>query len=155
MSEHPVPELVEATEQVTAAIRDTVAMSQLTQFFDGSYPLLGQVLAAQGVAPTGAAYALYRSIPTETVDLELGFPTAVPVTPVGTVSPSALPGGRLARVVHTGSFDGLAGAWQNLMTWVQEQGLTPGEAFWEVYLTEPHPDMDPAELRTELNLPVS
>jgi effector-binding domain-containing protein len=26
--------------------------------------------------------------------------------------------------------------------------------FWEVYLTQPSPDVDPAELRTELNLPV-
>jgi effector-binding domain-containing protein len=26
--------------------------------------------------------------------------------------------------------------------------------WWEVYVTEPSPDMDPDELRTELNAPV-
>jgi hypothetical protein len=26
---------------------------------------------------------------------------------------------------------------------------------WEVYLTEPSPEMDPADLRTELNWPVT
>ena len=30
-----------------------------------------------------------------------------------------------------------------------------GMPFWEVYLTEPSPDMDPANLRTELNQPIA
>lgn len=36
-------------------------------------------------------------------------------------------------------------------------GALPGgrEVTWEVYVTEPSPDMDPADLRTELNWPVA
>jgi effector-binding domain-containing protein len=61
----------------------------------------------------------------------------------------------VARVVHAGSFDGLSEAWQRLGAWIGEQGLEPSDDYWEVYLTEPSPDMDPADLRTELNWPVS
>lgn len=68
--------------------------------------------------------------------------------------PSSLPGGRIARLIHLGAFDGLGTSWEQLVAWVYEHGMQPGEVFWEVYLTEPAPDMDPAELRTELNLPI-
>ena len=32
-------------------------------------------------------------------------------------------------------------------------GRAPGSPFWEVYVTEPSPDMDPATLRTDLFCP--
>jgi effector-binding domain-containing protein len=48
------------------------------------------------------------------------------------------------------AFDGLGETWGRLQAWIREQDLTPGEALWEVYLTEPRPDMDPDELRTLL-----
>ena len=40
---------------------------------------------------------------------------------------------------------------ERLAAWMGEQGLTPGPVLWEVYVTEPSPDMDPADLRSELN----
>ena len=36
------------------------------------------------------------------------------------------------------------------MAWVDEQGLTPAGPMWEVYVTDPTPEMDPASLRTDL-----
>ena len=68
--------------------------------------------------------------------------------------PGSLPGGRVARVVHEGGYDELAGAWDRLGAWMSEHGLSFRMPFWEVYLTEPSPEMDPADLRTELNHPV-
>ncbi len=35
-----------------------------------------------------------------------------------------------------------------------QQELTPARGFWEVYLTEPTPDGDPAANRTALHLPL-
>jgi len=60
----------------------------------------------------------------------------------------------VARVVHEGGYDELEAAWDRLGTWMSEHGLGFGMPFWEVYITEPSPDMDPADLRTELNHPV-
>ena len=151
----PVPELVTVAPTTTAVVRGTVSAEEITDFFDRSFSVLGEAIAAQGVTPTGPAFGLYRGIPDETVDLEVGFPTNWAIEPDGAAEPGGLPGGQVARVVHAGSFDGLAGAWQGLGAWIAEQGLTPAEAYWEVYVTEPSPDMDPAELRTELNWPVS
>lgn len=149
------PELVTVEPATTAVVRGLISAKEVTDFFDRSFSVLAEALAAQGVSPAGPAFGLYRGIPDETMDLEVGFPTDRPIEPDGSAEAGQRPGGRVARVVHAGSFDGLSEAWQRLGAWIAEQGLTPGETYWEVYLTEPSPEMDPADLRTELNWPVS
>lgn len=149
------PTIAEVDERPTVSIRDRVPMNELTGFFDGSFATLAAVLGASGATPTGAPFALYRGIPTDEVDVEVGFPLDGPVEEAvvaahpGTQA-STLPGGEVATTVHRGGFDGLGGAWQSLAEWISAQGRTMGPIMWEVYLTEPSPDMDPAELRTEL-----
>lgn len=155
IADQPTPELVSVAPVTTAVVKGTISSDEVTDFFDRSFGVLGEALAAQGLTPTGPAFALYRGVPDETMDLEVGFPTGRAIEADGAAEAGELPGGRVARLVHAGSFDGLTDAWQLLGRWIGEQGLTPGEPFWEVYLTEPSPDMDPADLHTELNWPVS
>ena len=150
-----IPEVVTLEPTTAAVVRGTVAAEEITDFFDRSFSVLGEAIAAQGVSPTGPAFGLYRGLPDETIDVAVGFPTDRPIEPDGSAEAGELPGGRVARVVHAGAFDGLGEAWQRLGAWIAEQGMSPGETYWEVYVTEPSPDMDPADLRTELNWPVS
>ena len=148
------PEIVELAEMPTAVIRGVVPAAELPSFYDRSFPALFRAAQAQGVSPVSAAFGLYRGQPTDTVDLEVGFVTDRTIRPDGDVVPSTLPAGGVARRVHAGGFDGLGASWEGLRSWMAEQGLSPGPVFWEVYLTEPSPDMDPADLRTELNWPI-
>lgn len=92
---------------------------------------------------------------TDEPELEVGFVTEEPVETDGEVRSSTLPAGQVARTMHRGSFDGLGESWGRLRTWTNDQGMTPGPVMWESYLTEPSPDMDPADLRTELTWPVT
>lgn len=55
--------------------------------------------------------------------------------------------------VHEGGYEELAAAWDRLGEWMSDEGLNFKMPFWELYLTEPSPEMDPADLRTELNHP--
>lgn len=148
------PELVTLEEAPTAVIRGTVPMDRLGTFFDGAFGRLPRAITEQGARVVGPAFARYFGPPGDTVELEVGFPTDRPVDDSGDVVASSLPAGRAARLVHEGSYDGLSASWERLGTWVQQQGLVGDGAFWEVYVTEPSPDMDPAELRTELTWPV-
>lgn len=149
------PELVEIEEATTAVVADVVELTEMAAFFDRSFSTLQEVLAAQAITPVGPAFARHARPVTDSADLEVGFPTDEAVAAERGVRPGSLPGGQVARHVHHGSFDGLPGAWQHLEAWIAEQGLTPGDAMWEVYVTEPSPDMDPADLRTELNWTVA
>ena len=149
------PEVVTVTPAVTASIRDVVALDDLASFFDASFSTIAGVIAAQGVTVTGPAFALYHDHPSTTTDIEVGFTTDRAIEPASGVTAGSLPGGRVARAVHAGGYDELSAAWEELATWMSEHGHGFGMPFWEVYVTEPTPDMDPADLRTELNHPIA
>lgn len=157
MSTQPTatPEIVQTEETHTAGVRGKVAFADFPAFFDRSFPLIAAAIAAQGRTVTGPAFARYRGEIGETADVEAGFTVDRVLTPDGEVTPGTLPGGRIARLVHAGSFDGLPEAWAALQSWIAQEGLTTQDTFWEVYVTEPTPEMDPADLRTELNWPLA
>lgn len=149
------PHLIELTEQPVAVIKGRVAFDELPQFYDTAFGTLPHAIAEQGAAIVGPAFGLYHGPPVDVVDLEVGFPTSAPVEPAGAVEPGTLPAGPAARSIHHGSFDGLGEAWGRLGAFIGEKGRTPGPVMWECYLTEPSPDMDPADLRTELIWPLA
>ena len=149
------PEIVEIEPQTTAVIGGIIPVGDLTTFFDRAFSRLPGILADQGVSPIGAAFAWYEEPPLDTVDIQVGFPTDRAIETAGDVVAARLPGGRVARLVHEGSFDGRGDSGSRLMGWVIGNGHQPTGGFWEVYLTEPSPDMDPATLRTELNCPLA
>ncbi|WP_131106262.1 GyrI-like domain-containing protein [Ornithinimicrobium sufpigmenti] len=151
MTEHP--ELIDLEPAPTAVIRGAVSMTQVTDFYDRSFTEVAAALAAQGLSP-GAAFGLYLAPPGDVLELEVGFVVKRRVEEHGDVVPSSLPGGRVARLVHTGAYDELSEAWERLMTWVGDQGLTPAGPTWEIYVTEPTPETNPASLRTDLFCPV-
>ncbi|MCC3655618.1 GyrI-like domain-containing protein [Streptomyces sp. S07_1.15] len=154
-AQEPEPELVRPAPATTAVVRGVVPMAGLRDFFDASFRELARVMAAQGIAPTGPAFGLYHGAPGETLDLEVGFVTDRAVRPETGVVAGSLPGGRVARLMHHGSFDRLRSSWDRLGSWMRARGLPAGEDRWETYVTEPSPDMDPRDLRTELNWPVA
>ncbi|WP_197696380.1 GyrI-like domain-containing protein [Nocardia terpenica] len=145
------PVLLEVAEVGTAVVRGTVPLSGLRDFFDASFRVLPEVVAAQEAVIGGPAFCLYRGISGESIDLEVGFVVDRAVRPERGVVTGALPAGLVARVVHIGGFDGLSLAWDRLQSWIGKQGRAAGPVRWEVYHTRPAPDMDPTDLRTELN----
>lgn len=133
-----------------------VAVDDLTAAFDAGFGELIEVLTDQGTEIAGPAFAHYVSPPADRFDLDIGMPVASPVQASGRVRAAELPDQRVARLVHHGGYDGLSAAWARLTEWVAEQGLPvdPAAGWWEVYVTEPSPEADPADMRTELNLPL-
>ncbi|MGQ4618680.1 GyrI-like domain-containing protein [Nocardia sp. R7R-8] len=149
------PELLDVPEVTTAVVRDRVAAAGLRDFFDRSFRILPEVVAGQGATIEGPAFCVYRTDSDAALELEVGFAVDRSLRPERDVRTGCLPAGRVARIVHAGGFEGLAAAWERLRSWIDGQGLTAGPLRWEVYLIRPTPDMDPAELRTELNWPVA
>ncbi|MGI9030574.1 MAG: GyrI-like domain-containing protein [Ilumatobacteraceae bacterium] len=148
-------ELIDIDDTSTAVIRGVVPVAELADFFDRSFSTLATVTSSQDIAITGPAFALYHGAPSDAADLEVGVPTEHPVEPTDGVQIGSRPAGRAARLVHHGSYDELGSSWQQLERWMRAQGLEPANSFWEVYVTEPTAEMDPADLRTELIWPVS
>lgn len=162
----PVSEVrVITVPAVPAAVvrAEGVPMATIAGLFDAVFGQAFPVAFEQGLVPSGAAFALYTRIgeePEGVADVAIGFPVAQPLAkPIAagdlTVEPSELPAGEVAVVSHVGAYDGLGEAWGHLMSEIRSSGRAPEIPFWEAYVTEPTPDMDPATLRTDLYCPVS
>lgn len=142
------PVIVTKPEVDLAVVRATVAMDALADFYDRSFREVSEVLARQGVVPTGPAFGVYFGSPGVTADVAAGFPVDRPIEAEGNVTSLTLPGGRVAELVHKGGYDGLGASYDRLFSWLGEQGEVGGEVMWESYLTEPSPEKDPSDMET-------
>lgn len=150
MSQLQDPQIITHDAVPTAVVREQVTMADLPGLYDRAFTAIGPVLEEQGVQPAGAAFGYYLSIPTGSFELEAGLPVTAPIADAGEVVASELPAGAVARATHTGAYDTLGDSWGALVAWVEEQGRTVTTRMWEVYVTDPSPEMDPATLRTDL-----
>ncbi|MBX9472194.1 GyrI-like domain-containing protein [Microcella sp.] len=150
-----VPHLLTVDPCPVAVLREVVPLSTLPQFFDRAFQAVPAVLSRQQITITGPPLAIYFGMPTDTVDVAGGVPSAGMVVPEDGVGAFTLPGGRVARVVHRGSYDTLGESYGLLTEWMGEHSLTPGPLMWESYLTEPEPGGDPMDLLTEISWPVA
>ena len=144
------PRTDEYPEQVTAVVTGVVPMAELRNFFDRAFQELSRYVAEGGIDPAGPALALYRGVPGETVDVEVGFPVRGQVAPSGPVVAGRIPASRVVTCVHRGDYDGLGASWTRLAEWAQEHELVLTDRMWEVYVTEPRPGADPADMVTRL-----
>ncbi len=158
-------ELTERVPQPSAAVRLTQPMSELdlAALFDTHLPNIADRVADLGGEPAGAPYGRYHQFGPDVVDVEIGIPVVAPVAnlrPLAACEPgelggSALPGGRLAVVMHRGAYEGLPGAYDRLRAWIAEKGEQPSSGPWESYLDDPSEVEDAGELRTEVCWPLA
>ncbi|HZK04547.1 MAG TPA: GyrI-like domain-containing protein [Actinomycetaceae bacterium] len=144
MTDQPtMPEVVNTEPETIAVLRETVPMNALPEFFARAYQTVERVVREEGLQPVGPAYAVYYGTPGDTVDVAAGFPAAATFVPRDGVHQVTIPGGRAVRLLHLGSYDGLAAAYDRLMVWIR--GAEVGELadyMLEKYLTLPGTDPD-------------
>lgn len=156
--------LLRAPAVPTAVVRaDDVPMATIAGLFDAVFGTAFPAAFARGLTPAGPAFALYTRLTDgadAVADVEIGFPLDGPllaqidaelveVDGLRVVA-SVLPAADVAVTSHLGGFDGLGRAWGEFLGEIGAMGWAPGVPFWEAYVTEPSPDMDPADLRTDL-----
>ncbi|MFD2758372.1 GyrI-like domain-containing protein [Gulosibacter faecalis] len=154
------PEVIDFPGTPTVVVRGIdVPTDDLAAFMDAAFSALGAAIGAGVFTPSGPAFSRYEDAPGATATLEAGFPVAHAIDEPGEhggqqLAASELPAGRIAIAKHHGAYDALGDSWGELLTWVGEQGLTPGVPFWEAYDTEPTPEMNPDDLVTGLAVPI-
>jgi effector-binding domain-containing protein len=100
----------------------------------------------------GPALCLYHDHGNaEGVDIECCVPVKQPVTAEG-ITCRTLPGTEVVTLIHHGSFDGLAGAWDILGAHVKQAELAVAPPVREVYTS--YDPADPSKAVTELQIPV-
>lgn len=128
---------IELTHTPTAVIRGTVPEAEISGFLGSAFGEVMAALMAQGLTPTGMPFGCYSPPADGVFELEAGFSTSVPVTPVGRVVASAHPGGSAIQILHRGAYEGVGAAYQAAEQWMAAQGWESTGSPWEEYLDEP------------------
>ena len=147
-------EIRPTSQQHTAAIRMTRAVSRIGPAMGEAFPKIYHALISSGVEPAGMPLARYFDFGTEETTFECAVPVAAPFEASEEVQPSTVGGGEAAFALHVGPYEAIGETWQALVTWVSEQGRVPAGPTWEVYLDDPQ-ETPEAELKTELYVPLA
>jgi AraC family transcriptional regulator len=114
---------------------------------------------SHGVALAHAApFSRYIAMGPGLITMEPGVHTAGPHETVANdagVTAETLPGGRVATTIHQGPYDQLSEAWTAMHQSLVAEGLRPGDAPWESYITDPGEVPDPKDWKTELFWPLT
>ena len=74
------PHITQSTAQHTACIHLTIPRAEMMHIFGPAIEELVATLSAQGMPPTGSAFAHHLKMRPDTFDFDVGFTTAAPVT---------------------------------------------------------------------------
>lgn len=152
---NPEPRIVHAVEQPTAVVRERIPMADLSEFFDRAFSTVMAATQSQSVPLAGPPFALYRGMPTETVDVEAGFPVTAGFKETEGVAPGTLPETEAFEAVHVGPFDTLGQTYGVIQERMRAEGLTPSDTMWEYYLSDPATEPDSTKWLTRVVWPIS
>lgn len=136
------------------AVRATVTVEKLPEFFGSAFHELEVSARRAGVKLGGPPFARYHSVPPAPVDVEVILPVSGAVPDGGRVHAVELPAGAALQVRHLGPYDQLGAAYAELGMWMTEHGMQPADAVREVYLTSPGGMPDSAKWETLVIQPV-
>ena len=149
------PRIVYTNAQHTAVIRLKIPRAEMQASMGPAIQEVMETLVRQDIAPTGPVFAHHFWMDPELFDFEVGVPVAERVEAAGRVVPGRLHAQQVARTIYHGPYEGLPAAWEAFMAWIKDNGYIVQPNLWECYLDNPGTVPDAADLRTELNRPVT
>lgn len=140
-------------EQPTAVCAATLSVAEIGSWIPRAYHDIADLLSRRGLEMAGPPFARYHRVGEDRFEVEAGAPLASRIDGEGEVRPSSLPGGHVAVTMHVGPYDAMRPAYGALVSWIAERGGEPVGDAWEVYLSDPQVEPDPATWRTEIVQP--
>jgi effector-binding domain-containing protein len=155
----PEIKIVEIKEQPTLTIRESTNLSSIPEKMGRIFTEILSFMEKRGISPVGAPFAYWHNMNPDSIsrgifDMECGFPVSVPVDGFGQIKKSKLPGGKVITAMHVGPYDTLAQTYEEVLSWIKENGYQVEDDMWETYLTNPCEVPDQSKWMTEIFYPI-
>jgi AraC family transcriptional regulator len=108
-----------------------------------------------GLPIAGWPVARYLSVGPGLWTVEAAMPVATAAKGEGEMEPGMLPAGPAALGIHAGPYEQLPETYAAIEKWMDANGVRPGGAPWESYVTDPAQHPDPAGWKTEVYWPLA
>ena len=139
--------------QPTLVVRKRAPVQQLPQVLGQAWGAIMQYAGRNGLMPAGPPYVAYHNMDMQNLDLEIGFPFAKKASGEGEVEAGVLPAGKAVECLHVGPYDKVAGAYEALQKWLDENHKTATGIAYEFYLNDPQTTR-PEDLQTRVVFPL-
>ena len=140
--------IIERKETPTLSVRCRTPVAELPNTMGRIY---GEIAAHMG--KSGIPFAMYYNMDMNDLDVEIGFPLAVPAAGAGRVAAGKLPGGSFATAKHTGPYAAIEETYNALTAFVKGKGVQPETFMFEEYPNSPE-DTPPEKLETAIYFPL-
>jgi AraC family transcriptional regulator len=145
----------ELTERPALIIRRRIARSDLQTTLADCFGRVFGHCHKVGIPLDGRPFTRYLSTGPGLWTIEAGKPLGTAANGEGEIEAVMLPGGPVALAVHGGLYDQLTDTYAAMERWMEANGVRPGGAPWESYITDPAEHPDPADWRTEVYWPIA
>jgi effector-binding domain-containing protein len=145
--------LKEEQAQPVLSIRARAAVQDLPAIIGESYGKIMEYMYQIGQQPAGAPFVAYYNMDMEDLDLEIGFPVAVPLDGNDEINRSEIPAGKYVSMTYKGPYAGMEKPYTEMAKWIGENGYKAKGISYEYYYNSPM-EVPESELLTRIVMPV-
>jgi effector-binding domain-containing protein len=137
-------------------VRKTCSLDSIGPYLGAMYGEIKAALSKQGITQSGPVFAIYHVYePPQNIDFEAGIPCSKKGKSEGNVTAKELPKTNALLVDYYGPYDeGMKAAHDQIHEYIRTNGKEMSGPPWEVYVTDPMVEKDPAKLLTKIYYPV-
>lgn len=148
-------EEVDITPQWVITMRDTTDLASISSKIGAAYQHIMGYVMTNGITPAGQPVAFWYDFNREanSVVMEPGIPVSDSVA-VGKGMKLVQMSGKAIKITKMGPYHELQPAYDALQAYMQQKGLSPRGAPWEVYVTDPMQVKDTAQWQTDIYYPI-
>lgn len=145
----PKIERKEIAAQKAVSIRVAIPSSAIKQKMSEMYGKLYSYLGANNIQPTGVPFAVYYAFdPNGNTDFEVGIPVGTTVKSSGDIKFKEYPAMKVLAALYVGPYENSGPVYEALMKYAKDNKLETLAPMWEIYLTDPSKETDPAKYQT-------
>jgi len=137
------------------SVKDSVKAKEIGTFLETYLPMLYMYAIRQGATPKGPPYAIYYNWdPEGMILMEAGIPLAEAIEGEDNIMAVQTPGGKVVKATHFGPYEETAKVYNALEQYISVMKFEKAGPPWEVYVTDPSKEANPAKWETFVYFPV-
>ena len=156
LPDYPGIEVTEVLSMPALSVKDSVSVTDIGTFLETYYPMLYMYALRNEASPTGHPYAIYHE-PWDSLGMnfmEAGINTTKQIDGENEIQSVMSPGGKAVKAIYFGPYEDVSLVYRAIKQYMEVLKLEPAGNPWEVYVTDPMQEPDPAKRETIVYFPV-
>lgn len=145
-------QMLNQKEQSTLSIRRNTKMEDLPMVIGESIGKVASYLNEIGELMADVPFVAYHNFDMLNLDVEIGFPVAMPLPGKGDVQQSIIPAGKSIACMYLGPYTEMEPVYEEMTQWITDNDFQPNSTVYEYYYNDP--EFPESEWLTKIVMPI-